>query len=65
MKTATLAALIFTALDLLTTVARDALTLLHGQEPRTAMLIGSYAVSILFFAGLFYFLLVFYKSQKA
>ncbi len=65
MKTATLAALIFTALDLLNVAYRGGVGFLRGETTYTAFNICSYAVTVLFFASLSYLLLTFYKSQKS
>jgi hypothetical protein len=65
MKTATLAALIFTALDFLNVVLRGGIGFLHGETTCSVFNICSYAVTVLFFASLFYFLLTFYKGQKS
>ena len=62
MKTASLVVLIFAALDILNTALRGGLGL---RAVHTAPYIASYAISLLFIASLFYFFLVFYKSQKS
>jgi len=65
MKTATLIALICTALDLLCLVIHWGCKLLHIRLYYLTHGIGLETVFTLFLASLFYYFLVLYKSQKS